>query len=198
MDYNTNEIATYAMIKEKCNLQSSTSTNECPTKTQIKALGEGITISNESSYDTNECVCIKDVNRTAYEFKWNGLSGTQYTVTFPATGGQHSITGLVSTKNNTFHEYTHTQTTADWLTGLTHSGTTITFTTTTNTSAASRSATITLTQQDSNKTLTAVVTQQGAASTLTVTPTSLTWDADDITAKTITINSNDTWTVTIE
>lgn len=78
-------------------------------------------------------------------------------------------------------------------TGFTLSGTTLTAAA--NPKITSRSVVVTATAN--GKTNTVTVTQNGGNSTLEVSPTSLTWSATESGAKTISITSNDSWTITI-
>ncbi len=64
-----------------------------------------------------------------------------------------------------------------------------------NTTVSSRSAIFTVTGNSKSSDIT--ITQSAGDSTLSVSPTTLTWDASDTTAKTVTITSNDSWTITI-
>ncbi len=85
----SNEIATYSMILSKLSLGKSGT--ECPTKTQILAISEYITITNASSYGANECVKIDDINAAVEGWNYY-LTVSPTSMSFTAKGGSKSFT----------------------------------------------------------------------------------------------------------
>lgn len=123
-----------------------------------------------------------------------GASGGTSTITTSATRSKTPVYSSGSTGTAS----TETSSTAPTLsvsgTGFTLSGTTVTVAA--NGTVSSRSGVVTATFTGAtNKTVT--ITQVAGASTLTVNPTTLGWSATETGAKTITITSNDSWTITI-
>lgn len=103
------------------------------------------------------------VEEDTYVFKWTGIESGNYQVNLGATGTSSAvtITGLVSTKNGAFQNFSISGA-PEWFTLTKNdSNTTLTYTATANTGEQPRTATITLTQAESNKTVTITVTQDG-------------------------------------
>ena len=152
------EIATYTMIKTKTSY--GTTGNECPTKTVIKSISSYISIANDSSYGTNECVKLEDISVSAYTFTVANNSksiaaggGTSTAVDFTSYKIVNSVQSNVS--------YSLTSTLPSW---LTWNASARTFTATNNTGSA-RSFTATFTQAESGKTVTASVSQAAVSIT---------------------------------
>lgn len=103
------------------------------------------------------------VEEDTYVFKWTGIESGNYQVSLgaAAVSSAVTITGLVSTKNNVFQNFSISGA-PEWFTLTKNdSNTTLTYTATANTGEEARTATITLTQSESNKTVTITVTQDG-------------------------------------
>lgn len=152
------EIATYTMIKTKTTYGSTS--NECPTKTVIKAISSYISIANDSSYGANECVKLEDISASAYTFTVANNSksiaaggGTSTAVDFTSYKIVNSVQSNVS--------YSLTSTLPSW---LTWNASARTFTAANNTGSA-RSFTATFTQAESGKTVTASVSQAAVSIT---------------------------------
>ena len=171
----SNEIATYSMILSKLSLGKSGT--ECPTKTQILAISQYITITNASSYGANECVKIDDINAAVEGWNYY-LTVSPTTMSFTADGGHKNFT-VSSYKRKTINGVEQSGDIAVTLKSLVTSGDGFSVSGSTvyasaNETTSNRTGTVTMTQNESNKTATISLSQ----------------DADDV-------SSYGNWVVTV-
>ena len=158
----SNEIATYSMILSKLSLGKSGT--ECPTKTQILAISQYITITNASSYGANECVKIDDINAAVEGWNYY-LTVSPTSMSFGAGGGSKSFT-VSSYKRKTINGVEQSGDTAVTLKSVVTSGNGFSVSGSTvyasaNLSTGDRTGTVTITQNESNKTATISLSQDG-------------------------------------
>lgn len=158
----SNEIATYSMILSKLSLGKSGT--ECPTKTQILAISQYITITNASSYGANECVKIDDINAAVEGWNYY-LTVSPTTMSFTADEGHKNFT-VSSYKRKTINGVEQSGDTAVTLKSVVTSGNGFSVSGSTvyasaNLSTGDRTGTVTMTQNESNKTATISLSQDG-------------------------------------
>lgn len=158
----SNEIATYSMILSKLSLGKSGT--ECPTKTQILAISQYITITNASSYGANECVKIDDINAAVEGWNYY-LTVSPTTMSFTADEGHKNFT-VSSYKRKTINGVEQSGDTAVTLKSVVTSGNGFSVSGSTvyasaNLSTGDRTGTVTMTQNESNKTATISLSQSG-------------------------------------
>lgn len=158
----SNEIATYSMILSKLSLGKSGT--ECPTKTQILAISQYITITNASSYGANECVKIDDINAAVEGWNYY-LTVSPTTMSFTAAEGHKNFT-VSSYKRKTINGVEQSGDTAVTLKSVVTSGNGFSVSGSTvyasaNLSTGDRTGTVTITQNESNKTATINLSQDG-------------------------------------
>ena len=150
------------MILSKLSLGKSGT--ECPTKTQILAISQYITITNASSYGANECVKIDDINAAVEGWNYY-LTVSPTSMSFGAGGGSKSFT-VSSYKRKTINGVEQSGDTAVTLKSVVTSGNGFSVSGSTvyasaNLSTGDGTGTVTITQNESNKTATISLSQDG-------------------------------------
>ena len=157
------EIATWSMINTKVGI--GLTTVECPPKTIIKSYSSQITINNDSSYGTNECVQLVDISTISYNYYLSvspttlQLAAAGETKSFTVTSYKRQVINGIEQSTNIAVDYTVTES-ISWA-SFTKSGNTVSVTASNNT-GSTRSGTITIKQNEGTKSTTITISQLAA------------------------------------